>query len=195
MPPALARIGEALGTADLGSIAEALGFPYGTVRNWHQRGSVSLPGLQAASKRTGRTIEYLLEGDQHDAKKFASSGLEINQMRGGDAFGQVPKVTENMRNADSSPPPSLGHTETPRAVYATNAVKSGQSLGGPGTVNVELLGKVLQIVGDELSKRGLHLVSDKHAELVALIYEHLIDQPAEAGEVVKTARRYLRLVA
>jgi hypothetical protein len=119
---------------------------------------------------------------------------QISQKRGGDAFGQVPKVTENMGHADTSPGRLVGLTATPRVVSATNAVKSEHRPPDASQVNVELLKLVLEMVEAELRTRQIKLAPERYSELVSLIYEHT-SHDASTDAVGKAAQRFLRLVA
>jgi hypothetical protein len=174
LPPALARIAKALGTQDLTSIAAALGVPYSTVRNWHQREHVPLSALHAAAARTGRSVESFSRSDHDETKKFDRSGSEINQTGAGDASGsQMNRSGTRDAFAVMEPP----------AVYGSGAA-----------LKVQTMRAVIVAVVGQLEERGLRLPPAKLADLIVLIYEHLASDEVEEEQVKQTASRYLRLV-
>lgn len=175
--PVLDRLREALNAQDLGEMAERLGAPYGTVRNWHQRDSVPMSWLSIASLRTNRPVDWFLHGDQGGAKKFAPSGLVINQNGARDAF-EPHQVRE------------------PEAVYRISPVPETSS---PKSAAPPLLLHVITAVLRQLREQDIELPPEKVTELISVIYDDIAMSDSQdvfnEKQVSSRTQRLIRLAS
>jgi hypothetical protein len=68
----MGRVKAALGATSLTQVAEALGEPLSTVKSWSARDAVPLGALRRIKAQTGRSIDWLIYGDE--TQKSSSSG-------------------------------------------------------------------------------------------------------------------------
>lgn len=90
---------------DLNALARAIGVPYGTVKNWHNRDSVPGDALAKFAKGKGVSLEWLMgdETNQPDSKNFSQGGLQVTPA------GRVPPIARDRRPPYEAPKDTSAH--------------------------------------------------------------------------------------
>lgn len=101
-------------SAGLTGLAEAMDLPYGTVANWHKRGSVPERWLHRAAAATGQPADWLFYGGANTAQK-GHTGLQVK------------------KSATSAHSSVLVTGDAPEVAYAREATPPGSSLVSSST--------------------------------------------------------------
>ena len=166
----------------ISELAESMGLPLGTVKNWKSRGSVPLEYCIQARNQTNRSLDWIILG--LDAFSLLRTSKEVD-----------PKLAEALQKeadqgpSDGAPPPLATGTPAPPDYPPTSPVQLPV-----------LLNDVLVVLLETLHETGRVLASDKVARMVELIYayesmKHLAQLgPVSKVTVRETTDRFLGLL-
>lgn len=124
--------------------------------------------------------------------KTARARLAKTQKEMAEAAG-IPFDTYQKYETDSSMPGGQALAGLARLGIDLAWLLTGQGGAGPAraAVDAELLAMVIEGVNRALGARGIELGADKHAQLIALVYDHFEGREARDERVYE---RFLRLI-